>query len=267
MQRDRRRDPYPWTWERPLALVVPTVLLVAIGIHLGRGIANLLAGAGWTWPTTAPSPTSNTPADGPRSPFGDAFWTSLGGVLAGHADAGLPALAGHQGDQTGHPGEPGAVRPSEQLSGDLAGRGLVWACVAATELLLVGLLVLALIAGYRRWGPGRIRGMATATEAEQLLGLTRLTNVAPHIRPDLYRPHRDRSPRRTSAPEDQRLRGSSSPAPAQPPDGEPAGTGAQYWYGHQDFRLPRSSFYQPRPVRGPWDRRDLRRPRRDRRCR
>src|SRR5205085_682312 len=42
---------------------------------------------------------------------------------------------------------------------------------------------------YHRWGPGRIRGMATAAEAEKLLGVTRLRKVADIVRPDLYGKH------------------------------------------------------------------------------
>jgi len=38
----------------------------------------------------------------------------------------------------------------------------------------------------RRWGPGRMKGMASPGEAEQVLGLTRLRRNAPLIRPDLY---------------------------------------------------------------------------------
>ena len=82
MQRERRRDPYPWTWEIPLAITVATLLVVVLGIQLGRSVANLLAGAGWTWP----DPNAGTFP----SPIGTAFWTSLPGVLGGHADAGLP---------------------------------------------------------------------------------------------------------------------------------------------------------------------------------
>ena len=50
MQRERRRDPYPWTWEIPVAVILATLFVIVIGIQLGRSVANLLAGAGWTWP-------------------------------------------------------------------------------------------------------------------------------------------------------------------------------------------------------------------------
>ena len=82
MQRERRRDPYPWTWEIPVAVALATLFVIVIGIQLGRSVANLLAGAGWTWP--------DANAGAFPSPIGTAVWTSLPGVLGGHADAGLP---------------------------------------------------------------------------------------------------------------------------------------------------------------------------------
>src|SRR3546814_14470574 len=96
MQRERRRDPYPWTWEIPVAVALATLFVIVIGIQLGRSVANLLAGAGWTWP--------DANAGAVPSPIGTAFWTSLPGVPGGHADAGLRIPPPH----------------------GPAGRGLVW---------------------------------------------------------------------------------------------------------------------------------------------
>ena len=45
------------------------------------------------------------------------------------------------------------------------------------------------VLAYQRWGPGRMRGMATAAEAEKILGVTRLRKVAGIVRPDLYGKH------------------------------------------------------------------------------
>lgn len=73
MQRERRRDPYPWTWEIPMGLVVAGLLLVVLGIQLARGFANMLAGAGWTWPASDTGQFA--------SPLGSAFWLSLPSVL------------------------------------------------------------------------------------------------------------------------------------------------------------------------------------------
>jgi hypothetical protein len=50
MQRSRRHDPYPFTWEIPAAIIAGVVLVLVLGIHIGRAAANLLVGAGWTWP-------------------------------------------------------------------------------------------------------------------------------------------------------------------------------------------------------------------------
>jgi hypothetical protein len=71
MQRARRHDPYPLTWELPTALTAAVLLVLAAGVHAGRAVANLLAGAGWTWPDH------------------DQVFTSLPAVLSGQAGAGL----------------------------------------------------------------------------------------------------------------------------------------------------------------------------------
>ena len=159
MQRERRRDPYPWTWEIPLAVTLATVFVLIAGIQFGRSAANLLAGAGWTWP--------DTNAGAFPSPIGTAFWTSLPGVLAGDSVAGLPSPAPN----------------------GLAGSGLVWTSVALTEVTLLTATIWGGIYAYQRWGPGRMQGMATAAEAEKILGVTRLRKVASIVRPDLYGKH------------------------------------------------------------------------------
>lgn len=76
MQRSRRSNPYPFTWEIPLAAAVTVLLVLACGVHLGRAIANLVAGAGWALPARV-----------------DLF-TTLPGVLAGDAASGVTGLAG-----------------------------------------------------------------------------------------------------------------------------------------------------------------------------
>ena len=50
LQADRRRNPYPYTWEIPIGILTGWLLLAGLGVHLGRALANLTAGAGWTWP-------------------------------------------------------------------------------------------------------------------------------------------------------------------------------------------------------------------------
>lgn len=144
MQRSRRANPYPFTWEIPGALSVVAFLLLLLGVHLGRSLANALSGNGWLFVDRAQ------------------LFSSLGGIFAGNADAGL---AGVQ-----HP----------------AGPGLLWSCIGILELAVLVACTVALKVGLDRWGPGRLQGMATPSEAEELLGLSRLRKHAKVIRPDLY---------------------------------------------------------------------------------
>ena len=74
MQRERVEDQYPWTWEIPLAVVCAIVVLGVVVCQLGRSLANWFAGAGWRWPTP------------------DKLVTSLPGLLAGDAAAGLSGV-------------------------------------------------------------------------------------------------------------------------------------------------------------------------------
>src|SRR5215218_2377620 len=75
-QQSRRHDPYPWTWEIPLGIVLVILMVLVCGVHLGRGIANVWAGAGWAFPTRVE------------------LFRSLPAVLAGDAAAGLDGLHG-----------------------------------------------------------------------------------------------------------------------------------------------------------------------------
>ena len=144
-QRSRRQDPYPWTWEMPLAVILAVLVLISFGVHLGRAVANVLAGCDWRFPSR-------------RNLF-----SSLPAVLRGDAGAGLVDLYG-----------PGAS-PWTLL-----------ACVTATELILLATTVLLIKLGWDHWGPQRIKGVATPSEAEKLLGVTRLRRSRRIIRPDLY---------------------------------------------------------------------------------
>jgi len=91
-----------------------------------------------------------------------ALFTTLGPLLGGQAGVALPAVT--------HP----------------ASAGLYWTCVVLVELLVVVVIGWTVKFGLDRWGPARLRGMATAAEAEALLGRTRLRRHARVIRPDLY---------------------------------------------------------------------------------
>jgi hypothetical protein len=148
-QQARRRDPYPWTWEVPVGVVLVILVVLVCGAHLGCAIANVLDGAGWRFPP---------PAD---------LFSSLPAVLRGDAGAGLTGVNGHF--------------PSPMP---------FWVCVVATELLLIAACVFLLKLVLERWGPGRMKGMASSGEAERVLGVTRLRKNRAVVRPDLYRKRR-----------------------------------------------------------------------------
>lgn len=76
MQRSRRTNPYPYTWEIPVVGVIALLLLLLVGLQAGRSVANLLAGNGWVF----------VPREG--------LFTSLGGVVGGDAASGLNGVAG-----------------------------------------------------------------------------------------------------------------------------------------------------------------------------
>jgi hypothetical protein len=124
-----------------LALLV----LIILGVHLGRAVANVLAGCDWGFPSRV-----------------DLF-SSVPAVLRGDAGAGLVDLHG-----------PGAS-PSSLLM-----------CVGTTELILLATAVLLIKLGLDSLGPGRMRGVATSSEAERLLGVARLRRSRKIVRPDLY---------------------------------------------------------------------------------
>jgi hypothetical protein len=143
MQRDRRHNPYPWTWEIPVGVVCAVLLVLALGVHLGNSLAHLTSGQGWTWPASSQ------------------LFASLPTVLT---------------NSTGAVG--------------------VHTWIIAVEFLLLGGLTSAAVAGWQRWGPSRLKGVATRDQAEQVLGVTRLHKVARIVRPDIHptRPTR-RGPR------------------------------------------------------------------------
>lgn len=143
-QIDHRRDPYPFTWEIPVGVLTVWLLLAGLGVHLGRAIANWIAGAGWTWPDSK------------------ALFTSLPDLLAGDPTTGIT------------------------LRDAAAAPDLVYGWIVTVQLLLIAATITATAWALRRWGPGRMKGMASPAEAEQILGISRLRRVAPIIRPDLH---------------------------------------------------------------------------------
>ena len=144
MQRSRRRNPYPTTWEVPIAVAVGLSLALAVGVQVGRALANLITGNGWVFVDRA------------------SFVTTLPGVLAGSASAGLSELDA-----------PASPR-------------LLWLCIVLVEVGVLVASAVGLKVGLERWGPSWIRGTATREEADALLGTARLRRHAPLIRPDLY---------------------------------------------------------------------------------
>ena len=145
-QQQRRRNPYPWTFEIPALVATALALAAVVGVQAGRVVANLIAGAGLHLP--------------PRHALFATVWP----VLAGDAAAGLHLTTG----------------------GVVAGPALLRVCVAVAVVLLLtgGGLAAWVIVG--RWGPSRIRGVASRREAERLLGRQRLWRHRAIIRPDLY---------------------------------------------------------------------------------
>ena len=143
MQRERRHNPYPWTWEIPVGVGCAVLLVLALGVHLGNGLAHLTTGHDWTWP-----------------PASQLF-------------ASLPTVLGSPADGVG-------VHP--------------W--IVTVELLLLGSLAWIAVWAWQRWGPSRLKGVATREQAEQVLGLTRLHKVAGIVRPDLHPTHATRGDHR-----------------------------------------------------------------------
>ena len=90
------------------------------------------------------------------------LFTSLPAVLGGDSTAGLTGAA------------------------DGASPAVLWTVTALAEVAALLAVAWAIRWTVHRWGPGRIHGMATAAEAEQLLGRSRLRKSAPIIRPDLH---------------------------------------------------------------------------------
>lgn len=136
MLRDRRQNPYPWSWELPVGVVCAVLVVCVLGVHLGNGLAHLTSGHGWVWPDHSQ------------------LFLSVPAVLGASTPLGLP---------------------------------LVHAWVVVVELALAVGLGWASIMCWQRWGPSRVKGVATREQAERILGRTRLRKAARIIRPDLHR--------------------------------------------------------------------------------
>lgn len=148
-QRDRRREPYPWTWEPAAALGTTLVAIVVAAAQLGRAAANLGGGAGILFPPDVVGWVTSTPA-----------------VLTGHSTAGLAY-------EVASP----------------AGPVLLGWCVGFTGVLLLTSTVTLMVVAWRRFGPGGVQGVADPAEVRATLGLRRLRRNARLIRPDLHQQH------------------------------------------------------------------------------
>ena len=97
-----------------------------------------------------------------RWPAAGDLVTSLPGLLAGDAAAGLSGVQ------------------------HAASAAALWGWLTVVGLLTITASTLACVWAWRQWGPERMRGMATITEAHELLGEDRLRKVRHVVRPDLY---------------------------------------------------------------------------------
>lgn len=84
----------------------------------------------------------------------------------------------------------GDARAGLTYTGPVAAAALLWSVMAVFTLLAVMVVGWGGVYGWRRWGGGAMRGMATTAEAHQLLGVDRLRRVRHIVRPDLYPPQR-----------------------------------------------------------------------------
>jgi hypothetical protein len=112
------------------------------------GIASALWGGGWVWPHGT-----------------DTIGHVIGGLLGGRPGRGFPPSQAHR----------------------VAGQIAIYACVVLCEVVVASLSIAlaVLVARYRRPGDVR-RGMATRSDAKEVLGVGRLRAAKEIIRPDLH---------------------------------------------------------------------------------
>ncbi len=138
----RRRDPQPTSHGGEVVLVVlsAVLLLLALAALIGLASASVLFGGGWVWPSGS-----------------DTIGQALAGLLTGEPGRGLPA--------------PMLTR----VPGPVA----VYSSVALAELLMIAAAGTAAALFWRDHRPGDARGgMATHTEAQQVLGRSRLRSTS-----------------------------------------------------------------------------------------
>ncbi len=134
--------------EVAFVVLAGVLLLLGSAALAGLGAAAALFGGGWVWPSGS-----------------DTTGQVLAGLLTGEPGRGLPGEA------------------QARVPGPVA----VYSCVAAAELLMVTAAGTAAGLFWRYHRPGDARGgMATRSEAQQVLGRSRLRQARTIIRPDLY---------------------------------------------------------------------------------
>ena len=163
----------------PFTWEIPAGIVTAAALALVLGVHAGRAVANWSV------------GSGWLWPIATALFSSLPAVLGGDADAGLGRTL------------PSAADPSQVLG---------WMAAVEVLILLIGISVTAYC--LRRWGPGRLKGMATPAEAEASLGLSRLRRVRRFIRPDLYAPRGASHP--TKSPASRARRRARTPLPPPP---------------------------------------------------
>ena len=156
----QRRDPQPIGRSGEVALVALATVLMLLGFAAlaGLGAAAALAGGGWVWPHGS-----------------DTIGAVLAGLLTGHPGQGLPP----------------------ELAARVPGPVPVYSGVAVAELAMVVVATAGGVLFWRCHRPGDARrGMATRSEATQVLGRSRLRAARAIIRPDLNGPPAGRRRRR-----------------------------------------------------------------------
>ncbi|SFE95727.1 type IV secretory system conjugative DNA transfer family protein [Blastococcus tunisiensis] len=152
-----RADVGPWSWEIPAAVAMVWLMGAALLLPAARGTAAAVFGGGWVWPAGS-----------------GALLASIGGLLSGDTAAGLDAV--------------------QVLL--LPGAAVVYGVIGAVLMIFIAATGGAWLV-CKRLGVGAGTGMATRSEAQTVLGLSRLRGVAALIRPDLHTdPVRWRSRRR-----------------------------------------------------------------------
>lgn len=147
MNLQQDRRANPYPWTWEIPTAVALMVVLVMTLAVHAARAIANAVAGAGWQLTVR----------------EELFTSLPGLLGGDAGAGL-------------------FGPSSRY----ASAGALWVWIVLTEVVVLVVVVLVLRWGLAQWGPGRVQGMATATESEQLLGISRLRRNAAIIRPDLH---------------------------------------------------------------------------------